>query len=91
MMEKYIILKGEKEMLEQEKVLSVKDWLKVWLIMMIPIVNIVMWIKWLVSDKTNYNLKNYLISCLVVMAIGALLWFMFFGVMMGAIIATTPQ
>ena len=43
---------------EQEKVLGVKDWLKVLIIFMIPIVNIVMWIVWLVSEKTNLNLKN---------------------------------
>ena len=74
---------------EQERVMSVKDWIKVAIIMMIPLVNIIMWIKWLVSDKTNLNLKNFLISGLVMMVIGFILWmllFFFFGAMM----ATTP-
>lgn len=74
---------------EQERVMSVKDWIKVTIIMMIPLVNIIMWIKWLVSDKTNLNLKNFLISGLVMMVIGFILWmllFFFFGAMM----ATTP-
>ena len=38
---------------DNEKVLTVKDWIIIQIIMMIPIVNIIMWIKWLVSDKTN--------------------------------------
>lgn len=63
---------------EKEKVLSVKDWLKIYIIMIIPIVNIVMWIIWLVSDKTNKNLKNYLIANLVFIGIFMLLWFIFF-------------
>lgn len=66
---------------EQEKVLGIKDWLKVLIIFMIPIVNIVMWIVWLVSEKTNLNLKNYLIASLILIGIFLLLWIiLFFGI-----------
>lgn len=74
---------------DNRKVMSVKDWIIVFLIMMIPIVNIVMWIKWLVSDKTNQNLKNFLISGLVMMAIGFVVWFLLFFFVFGAMMATT--
>ena len=67
------------EVKENEKILTIKDWLKIQLIMMIPIVNLIMWIKWLVSDKTNVNLKNFLIASLIMMVIGGIvvgvIWF----------------
>ena len=61
---------------DNEKVLTVKDWIIIQIIMMIPIVNIIMWIKWLVSDKTNQNLKNFLIASLVMIVIGMIIWFL---------------
>lgn len=61
---------------DNEKVLTVKDWIIIQIIMMIPIVNIIMWIKWLVSDKTNQNLKNFLIASLVMLVIGVIIWFL---------------
>ena len=67
---------------EQEKVLGIKDWLKVLIIFMIPIVNIVMWIVWLVSEKTNLNLKNYLISILIITMLWFFLWFGILGILM---------
>lgn len=61
------------EIKENEKILTIKDWLKIQLIMMIPIVNLIMWVKWLVSDKTNINLKNFLIASLIMIIIGMLI------------------
>lgn len=61
---------------DNEKVLTVKDWIIIQIIMMIPIVNIIMWIKWLISDKTNQNLKNFLIASLVMIVIGMIIWFL---------------
>lgn len=61
---------------DNEKVLTVKDWIIIQIIMMIPIVNIIMWIKWLVSDKTNQNLKNFLIASLVMIVIGMIICFL---------------
>lgn len=73
---------------EQEKVLGIKDWLKVLIIFMIPIVNIVMWIVWLVSKKTNLNLKNYLIASLILIGIFLLLWIILFFGIFGVFTAT---
>lgn len=76
------------EVKENEKVLTVKDWLKIQLIMMIPIVNLIMWIKWLVSDKTNINLKNFLIASLIMMVIGGIVGVIWFVALAG-FLATT--
>lgn len=76
------------EVKENEKILTVKDWLKVQLIMMIPIVNLIMWIKWLVSDKTNINLKNFLIASLIMMVIGGIVGVIWFVALAG-FLATT--
>ncbi|MCB8564425.1 hypothetical protein [Fusobacterium ulcerans] len=77
-----------KKIREQEKVLGIKDWLKVLIIFMIPIVNIVMWIVWLVSEKTNLNLKNYLIASLILIGIFLLLWIILFFGILGIFAAT---
>ena len=77
-----------KKIREQEKVLGIKDWLKVLIIFMIPIVNIVMWIVWLVSEKTNLNLKNYLIASLILIVIFLLLWIILFFGILGIFAAT---
>ena len=77
-----------KKIREQEKVLGIKDWLKVLIIFMIPIVNIVMWSVWLVSEKTNLNLKNYLIASLILIGIFLLLWIILFFGILGIFAAT---
>lgn len=64
------------EVKDNEKVLTVKDWIVIQIIMMIPIVNIIMWIKWLVSSNTNQNLKNFLIASLVMIILGSIIWFL---------------
>ena len=77
------------EVKENEKILIVKDWLKIQLIMMIPIVNLIMWIKWLVSDKTNVNLKNFLIASLIMMVIGGIVVGVIWFVALAGILATS--
>ena len=62
------------EIKESEDILTVKDWLKIQLIMVIPIINLIMWIKWLTSSKTNMNLKNFLIASLIMIAIGGIVF-----------------
>ena len=77
------------EVKENEKILTLKDWLKIQLIMMIPIVNLIMWIKWLVSDKTNVNLKNFLIASLIMMVIGGIVVGVIWFVALAGILATS--
>lgn len=83
------IEKVEIEIREQLKVLGVKDWLKYFFIMCIPIINIIMWIKWVISDKTNLNLKNFLIASLIMMLIGTLIYGIFFTIII-YFMATIP-
>lgn len=77
------------EIKENEKILTIKDWLKIQLIMMIPIVNLIMWIKWLISDKTNINLKNYLIALLIIVVIGGVVVGVIWIVAMAELLATS--
>lgn len=77
------------EIKENEKILTVKDWLKIQLIMMIPIINLIVWIKWLVSDKTNVNLKNFLIASLIMMVIGGIIVGVIWVVALAGILATS--
>ncbi|MGL4863903.1 MAG: hypothetical protein ACRC4T_12365 [Cetobacterium sp.] len=77
------------EIKENEKILTVKDWLKIQLILMIPIVNLIMWIKWLVSDKTNINLKNFLIASLIMMVISGIVVGVIWFVALAGILATS--
>ena len=77
------------EIKENEKILTVKDWLKIQLIMMIPIINLIVWIKWLVSDKTNINLKNFLIASLIMMVIGGIVVGVIWLVALAGILATS--
>ena len=77
------------EVKENEKILTVKDWLKIQLIMMIPIVNLIMGIKWLVSDKTNVNLKNFLIASLIMMVIGGIVVGVIWFVALAGMLATS--
>ncbi|MGL6065425.1 MAG: hypothetical protein ACRC0S_10135 [Fusobacteriaceae bacterium] len=57
------------EIRAKEKALTVKEWMKIQLILFVPGLNVIMFVKWLVSEKTNVNLKNYLIACLVIILI----------------------
>lgn len=42
-----------------KKVVSVKEWLVIMVLLAIPIVNIVMLIYWSVSSKVKYNKRTY--------------------------------
>ena len=78
-LDEIMLAEMRKDKLERERVLTVKDWLKIFLIGVVPILGFVMYIKWLVSDKTNLNLKNYLKALLILMAI-------FFAIYIGLIV-----
>ena len=78
-LDEIMLAEMRKDKLERERVLTVKDWLKIFLIGVVPILGFIMLIKWLVSDKTNLNLKNYLKALLILMAI-------FFAIYIGLIV-----
>ncbi|MFZ7120287.1 MAG: hypothetical protein ACOWWH_04990 [Eubacteriaceae bacterium] len=59
-------------------VLSVKDWLITFLILIIPIVNIVMMFVWAFNDP-NKTKSNYFKAALIMSAISIVLWLLFAG------------
>jgi hypothetical protein len=59
--------------------LSVGDWLLFYLIMAVPVVNIIMFFVIIAGTNTNPTLKSYLISGLVLGAISVVLFFTIFA------------
>ena len=60
-------------------VMSIGQWLVTFLLMAIPIVNIIMIIVWLTSKDENSNRKNWVLAYLIVIAISFVLTFIIFG------------
>jgi hypothetical protein len=60
-------------------VMSIGQWLVTFLLMAIPIVNIIMIIVWLASKDENPNRKNWVLDYLIVIAISIVLTFIIFG------------
>ncbi|MEG0507751.1 MAG: zinc ribbon domain-containing protein [Eubacterium sp.] len=70
---------------EKAKVLSLGDWLVTLLLVCIPVVNLVMLIYWSAGNDIDPNKKNYARAQLIIMAIGIVLSFFFFGSVMALI------
>ncbi len=62
---------------ENEKVMTMKDWIIVSLFMMIPIANIVLLFVWAFGSDGNLNRKNWAKAGLLLMAILMGLYFVF--------------
>jgi len=58
---------------DQEKVYSVMQWFGTFLLMFIPVVNIILLFVWAFSNKINKNKKNWAIASLFIVAIVAVL------------------
>lgn len=58
------------------EVISIGEWILTFIVLSIPVVNIVMAIIWLMSSKTKQTKKNFLIAMLVIWAATILLFFM---------------
>ena len=65
------------------EVMSVGSYIGMFFINMIPIVNIICWIVWLVSPNTNKNKKNYIIANIVFSIIVGVVY----GILLGVLIA----
>lgn len=61
-----------------EKVMSVKDWLKTLILMVIPFVNIIFLFVWAFSSDGNLNRKNWAKAQLIVTGIVLILEVIFF-------------
>lgn len=62
------------------EVMSVGQYILMFILSAIPVVNVICWIVWLVSPNTNKNKKNYIIAVIVLWAIAIIL-----GVVVGVI------
>lgn len=58
-----------------KKVMSVGEYIGIFILSSIPVVNIIMWIVWLVSPNTNKNKKNYIIAQIIITLICVVLAF----------------
>ena len=81
-LDEIVLAEMRKDKLEKERVLTVKDWVKILLIGIVPILGFIMQIKWLASEKTNLNLKNYLITYLIFIMISSVLYTVILGVVL---------
>ncbi|NLN66095.1 MAG: zinc-ribbon domain-containing protein [Clostridiaceae bacterium] len=64
-----------------DKPYSVGGWLLTYLILLIPIVNIVMPFVWAFGSNTNKSKKNFFIAYLIMAAIGIVLLIAFYGIL----------
>ena len=51
------------------EVMSVGSYILMFILLSIPVVNVICWIVWLVSPDTNKNKKNYVIANIIIYAI----------------------
>ena len=61
-------------------VLSVGQYIGMFILSGIPIVNVICWIVWLISPNTNKNKKNFLIATIVLWIIGVVLTIALFAI-----------
>jgi hypothetical protein len=80
---------------QQAAVVSTKDWVLTYLIMIIPLVNIIMLFVWAFSTTENPNKSNWAKARLIWMAIGIalfiLLWFTVLAGMMAGLRESTDN
>jgi len=76
---------------EEAPVLSLMDWVVVFILLSLPIVNIIMLIIWAVGDKVNPNKKNFAIAALIFTAISIVFFVAFLGRMIGSILTVMEQ
>lgn len=72
------------------EVISMKEWIITILILMVPFVNLVMPFVWAFSSNTNPSKANYFKAYLLMAAIAIVLWFVFAGTIMSAIMMQMP-
>ncbi len=70
-----------------EEPVSLSEWVIMYLIMMVPLVNIIMLFVWGFGSGTKKSKANYCKASLIFMAIGFVLSFLFLGTIIGAIAA----
>jgi len=65
-----------------------KDWLITYLLLLIPIVNIVLMFFWAFGNDVNQSKKTFFQAQLIMLAVGLILYFLFFAALITAILST---
>jgi hypothetical protein len=73
--------------MSDQKIPSVGDWLITFLILSIPLVNLIVLIVWAASSSTNVIKSNFSKATLIWILIIIALYVMFFGALIGAMIS----
>jgi Na+/melibiose symporter-like transporter len=58
-------------------VVSVGEWIVTFILLAIPVVNLILLLVWGFSDSTPLSKKNYAIAVLIIMVVGAVMGFLF--------------
>jgi len=69
---------------KEEMPVSTGDWILTLLVLGIPILNIVLYIYWALSDSTAPSKKNYCKACILLFFIAVVLWILF-AVLFGSV------
>jgi len=65
-----------------------KDWLITYLLLLIPIVNIVLMFVWAFGSDVNQSKKTFCQAQLIILAVVFVLYIVFFGALIGALMST---
>ncbi len=66
-------------------VMTIGNWIVTMILMVIPVVNLIMLIVWAAGTNDNPNRKNWAIAQLIFIAVGIVLWMVFFSTFAGMI------
>jgi uncharacterized protein involved in cysteine biosynthesis len=67
------------------KPLSLGDWIVTFILLAIPIVNLVMLFVWALSGGTHPSKRTYAQASLILSLVGIVLWFLFSATLMGSL------
>ena len=69
--------------------MTLKDWIITYLLLLIPVANIVLMFIWAFGKDTNPSKKTYFQAQLIILAVLLVLYILFFGAIIGAILGTS--
>jgi Na+/melibiose symporter-like transporter len=73
------------------KPISLGDWIVTFILLAIPVVNIVMLFVWALSGGTHPSKKTYAQASLILALVGIVLWFLFSATLIGGLTNLSNQ
>lgn len=68
--------------------MTLKDWIITYLLLLIPIANIVLMFIWAFGKDVNQSKKTYFQAQLIILAVVFVLYILFFGAIIGGILGS---